>query len=57
MKKTTKKPDLLVELMNRKIEQQKTGKKTDSFQKFQPGKSRYSKTSPVGPAWGGRKGN
>ena len=57
MKKTAPKPNLLVELTNRKKEAQKSGATTESFGKFQPTKSRYDKKSPVGPARGGRKGN
>jgi hypothetical protein len=60
MKKTpaAKKPDLLVELTNKKMEAQKSGqlaKKT--FGKFQRTKGRNENNSNVGPSWGGRKGN
>jgi hypothetical protein len=57
MKKTTQKPNLLVELTNRKMEAQKSGAAAESFRKFQPGRPRNVNGSPVGPSWGGRKGN
>ena len=57
MKKKSKKPNLLVELTNRKMEAQESGATAESLRKFQPNKSRYDKKSPVGPARGGRKGN
>jgi len=57
MKKSPKKPNLLVELTKRKMEAQKSGATAESLRKFQPSKSRYDKKSPVGPARGGRKGN
>ncbi len=57
MKKKSTKPNLLVELNNRKMEAQKSGATAESLKKFKPSKSRYEKKSPVGPARGGRKGN
>ncbi|MBC7741458.1 MAG: hypothetical protein H7061_04620 [Bdellovibrionaceae bacterium] len=56
-KKAAKKPNLLVELTNQKMEAQKSGATAESLRKFQPAKSRYDKKSPVGPSRGGRKGN
>jgi len=59
-KKTTKsksKPNLMVELTNKKMAEQKSGEKKESFGKFKPGKERNKNTSSVGPSWGGRKGN
>jgi hypothetical protein len=57
--KTTKsnKTNLLAELTEKKMAQQKTGGKTSSFNKFKPGKQRNENNSNVGPSWGGRKGN
>jgi len=58
MKKTTQKPNLLVELTNKKKEAQKAGAKpVKSFSKFQKNKPRNENNSNVGPSWGGRKGN
>jgi hypothetical protein len=57
MKKESPKPNLLVELTNRKMEAQKAGETTESFGKFKPGKKRNLNTSNVGPHWGPRKGN
>lgn len=57
MKKKTEKPNLLVELNNRKVEAQKTGATSASFSKFKPGKQRNENNSNVGPSWGKRKGN
>jgi len=58
MKKTPPKPNLLVELTNRKMEAQKSGTTTtESFRKFQPNKTRNENRSSVGPHWGPRKGN
>ena len=59
-KKTTKtpakKPSLLVEVMNRKMEAQKSGVTSESQKKFKP-QERNKNNSNVGPSWGGRKGN
>jgi len=55
--KKTKKTNLLAELTEKKMAQQKTGGKTSSFSKFKPGKARNENNSNVGPSWGGRKGN
>jgi hypothetical protein len=57
MKKTEKKPNLLVELTKRKMEAQKSGELANGLKKFQPKKQRNANNSNVGPAWGGRKGN
>lgn len=57
MKKAAKKPNLLVELTNRKMEAQKSGETTKSFGKFKAGKQRNENNSNVGPSWGRRKGN
>lgn len=57
MEKTTAKPNLLVELTNRKMEALKSGATSKSFGKFKPGKPRNLNNSNVGPSWGGRKGN
>ncbi len=57
MEKTTPKTNLLVELNNRKMAAQKSGTLTEAHRKFRPEKSRFAKSSPVGPARGGRKGN
>ena len=57
MKKSAQKPNLLVELTNRKMEAQKTGTPLRSFGKFQPNKSRNENNSAVGPHWGPRKWN
>lgn len=55
-KKTVKTPSLLVELMNRKMEAQKSGEISKSLKKFKP-QERNKNNSNVGPSWGGRKGN
>jgi hypothetical protein len=55
--KTSKKNNLLAELTDRKMEQQKAGGKSKPFGKFKPGKERNQNNSNVGPSWGGRKGN
>lgn len=57
MKKTSAKPNLLVELTKRKMEAQKSGATSKSFGNFQPEKPRNVNGSNVGPSWGGRKGN
>lgn len=57
MKKNAAKPNLLVELITRKMEAQNSGETAESFEKFKSGKPRNAKKSPVGPARGGRKGN
>ncbi len=57
MKKTPAKPNLLVEMNARKKEAQKSGKKSEAFSKFQPGKPRNDNSTGVGPSWGPRKGN
>lgn len=57
MKKKSTKPNLLVELTNRKMEAQKSGAIAESLLKYKPMQSRYDKKSPVGPSRGGRKGN
>lgn len=57
MKKASAKPNLLVELTNRKIEAQKSGGRAESFGKFKPNKTRNQNRSAVGPSWGPRKGN
>ncbi len=57
MKKTAAKPNLLIELTNRKIETQKAGGAASEFGKFKRNKSRNENNSNVGPAWGPRKGN
>lgn len=57
MEKNAAKPNLLVELMNRKMEAQKSGATSKSFGKFKPSKPRNLNGSNVGPSWGGRKGN
>lgn len=58
MKKTTKKPNLLIQLTAQKMEAQKSGVTTaESFRKFQPNKPRNVNNSNVGPSWGPRKGN
>jgi hypothetical protein len=57
MKKETQKPNLLVELNNRKKEAQKAGVTSESFDKFKPNKPRNQNRLTVGPSWGGRKGN
>lgn len=57
MKKTSAKPNLLVEIINRKIEARKSGAATPSFSKFKRTKDRNENNSSVGPAWGPRKGN
>lgn len=56
-KKKTAKPNLLVELTNRKMEAQKSGELAESLSKFQPKKPRNLNNSNVGPSWGRRKGN
>lgn len=55
--KVKEKPKLLVELINQKMEQQKTGGAQKTFGKFERGKPRNENNSNVGPSWGGRKGN
>ena len=57
MKKKPAKPNLLVELTNRKMEAQKSGELSESLRKFQPKKNRNENNSNVGPSWGRRKGN
>lgn len=57
MKKTSEKPNLLVEINNRKVAAQKAGVPAESFGKFKPGKTRNENNSNVGPSWGKRKGN
>jgi hypothetical protein len=57
MKKNPPKPSLLVELVNRKMEAQKSGETTSPFNKFLPKKPRNANGSSVGPSWGRRKGN
>ncbi|WP_158320363.1 hypothetical protein [Pseudobdellovibrio exovorus] len=57
MKKKANKPNLLVELTNRKMEAQKAGGNSETFGKFKPSKPRNLNNSNVGPSWGGRKGN
>ena len=59
MKNTTptQKPTVLVEVINRKMEAQKSGSSSKFFVKFQPPKVRNLNNSSVGPSWGGRKGN
>lgn len=54
---TTEKPNLLVELMKRKMEAQNSGAIAESKRKFQPRKERNENNSNVGPSWGRRKGN
>jgi hypothetical protein len=56
-KKTSKKPSLLEELTNRKMEEQKSGALAESKSKYKPKKQRNENRSNVGPSWGGRKGN
>lgn len=51
------KPNLLVELVKQKMEQQKAGGAQKTFGKFERGKPRNENNSNVGPSWGGRKGN
>lgn len=55
--KEKSKPNLLVELVKQKMEQQKTGGAQKNFGKFERGKPRNENNSNVGPSWGGRKGN
>ena len=57
MKKSSKKPNLLVELTKKKMEKQNSGEIADSKNKFKPKQERNKNTSNVGPSWGGRKGN
>lgn len=57
MKKEPQKPNLLVELTNRKLEAQKSRASSESFGKFKRGKARNENNSNVGPSWGPRKGN
>ena len=57
MEKTPAKPNLLVELNNRKVAAQKAGLNSENFGKFKPGKQRNENNSNVGPSWGKRKGN
>ncbi len=52
-----KKASLLVELTNKKMEEQNSGALAESRKKFQGKKSRNENRSNVGPSWGGRKGN
>jgi hypothetical protein len=56
-KKSAPKPNLLVEMMNKKKESQESGGKTKSFGKFERKKGRNENNSNVGPSWGPRKGN
>lgn len=56
-KKAAQKPNLLVELTNKKMQAQKAGEKKEAFGKFKPAKERNKNNSSVGPSWGGRKGN
>lgn len=55
--KKAEKPNLMLELINQKMEQQKSGGAQKNFSKFQRGKPRNENNSNVGPSWGGRKGN
>ncbi|MEQ1722810.1 MAG: hypothetical protein ABL930_06510 [Pseudobdellovibrio sp.] len=55
--KTTKKPNLLAELLKRKMEAQNSGEIAESKSKFLAKKPRNMNNSNVGPSWGGRKGN
>lgn len=57
MKKNLEKPNLLVELTQRKKEALKSGAAPKSFSKFQKAKPRNVNNSSVGPSWGPRKGN
>lgn len=57
MKKNQTPPPLLVEIINRKKEAQKSGASTENFKKFQPSKMRNENRSNVGAHWGPRKGN
>ncbi len=57
MKKASAKPNILVEINNRKVAAQKSGENSQSFGKFKPNKSRNENNSNVGPSWGKRKGN
>ena len=57
MKKNPEKRNLLVEMINRKIEAQKSGAAVESFRKFKSSRPRNENKSSVGPSWGGRKGN
>lgn len=54
---TPAKHNLLVELMKRKMEAQKSGVLAENKRKFQPRKERNENNSNVGPSWGRRKGN
>jgi hypothetical protein len=56
MKETTKKPNLPVEVADRKIVAKKPDPKA-SFGKFMTNRERNKNNSSVGPSWGGRKGN
>jgi hypothetical protein len=55
--KTTKKPNLLAELLERKMQAQYSGEIAESKSKFLAKKPRNQNNSNVGPSWGGRKGN
>ncbi len=57
MKKTAAKNSLLVELTNRKMQEQNSGATAASRRKFQLHKDRNENNSNVGPSWGKRKGN
>ena len=57
MKKTPAKSNLLAEANKRKVEAQKSGSITSSFNQFQPKKQRNENNSNVSPSWGRRKGN
>ena len=57
MKKSPSKPNLLIELTNRKMAAQKSGATSESLRKIRPKKERNENNSNVGPSWGGRKGN
>ncbi len=57
MKKTASQSNLMSELITKKIETQKGGKKAESFSQFMPKKPRHLNYSNVGPSWGQRKGN
>ena len=57
MKKASAKPNILVEINNRKVAAQKSGENSQSFGKFKQNKSRNENNSNVGPSWGKRKGN
>ena len=57
MKKTSAKPNLLVELTERKMAAQKSGEAKKPFSQLKPKKKRNENNSSVGPSWGARKGN